>query len=238
MAAGAHARGAAARPQGEQMEPEASQPELAPWPVPGWQATFLMGAASVILGLIVAFQPTASLTVIAVLLGILLIFSGIFHIVEAVDRSENRAWRAIAGILFIVGGVVLIRHLNLSLALIGLIIGLIWVVQGVLSLLQGVSGDRGGMGRWWPLAFGAISLIAGIVVISAPVASVTTLATLMGIWFVVMGILEMIGGIMLRRAARAVRTGQVDVPGQRAGESAPAGGMTGSSATTGQQAQG
>ncbi|HEY6495925.1 MAG TPA: HdeD family acid-resistance protein [Trebonia sp.] len=205
--------------------------------MPGWQATFLMGAASVILGLIVAFQPTASLTVIAVLLGILLIFSGIFHIVEAVDRSENRAWRAIAGILFIVGGVVLIRHLNLSLALIGLIIGLIWVVQGVLSLLQGVSGDRG-MGRWWPLAFGAISLIAGIVVISAPVASVTTLATLMGIWFVVMGILEMLGGIMLRRAARAVRNGPVDVPGQRAAESAPASGVTGSSATTGQQAHG
>jgi len=223
------------------MEPERSadppQIDIAPWPVLGWQATFLFGGISVILGLIVAFQPTGSLNVIAVLLGILMIFSGVFNIVDAVEGAEQgRVWRVIAGVLFIVGGVVLIRHLNLTLALIGLVIGLTWVIQGVLALLAGISVGRAG--GWWPVVFGVISLAAGIVVISTPVGSVTTLATLMGIWFVVMGVLEMAGALASRRASRAAGTGQVSVPGQRAGDSAAASTGPDGSPAAGQKVQG
>src|ERR1700744_1852031 len=78
--------------------------------------SFLMGLATLILGIIVAFHPSVSLTVIAVLLGILLIFSGVFQIVEAFDDAEHsRVWRGISGALLIVAGVVLIRHLDLSI---------------------------------------------------------------------------------------------------------------------------
>jgi uncharacterized membrane protein HdeD (DUF308 family) len=199
---------------------EARQSDIVPWPALGWKAVFLIGAASVILGLIVAIQPTTSLNVIAVLLGILLIFSGIYHIVEAFSASEQgRVWRGIAGILFILGGTILIRHLNLSLALIGLVIGLIWIVQGVLTLLAGVSVGRGTPGRWWPVVFGIISLAAGIVVVSTPVTAVTTLATLLGIWFVVMGVFEMVGAVAGRRVVREAETGPVSVPGQRPSDS-------------------
>jgi uncharacterized membrane protein HdeD (DUF308 family) len=225
------------------MEPErageAPQPDVTPWPVLGWQATFVTGAVSVILGLIVAFHPTASLTVIAVLLGVLMIFSGIFNILDAVAGAEQgRLWRGIAGALFIVGGTVLIRHLHLSLALIGLVIGLTWVIQGVLALVAGISGGRGLTAGWWPVVFGVISLAAGIVVISTPVGSVTTLATLMGIWFVVMGVFEMVGAIVSRRAARTTVTGQVNVPGQRAGGSAATDSVPRGSSATGQKIQG
>ena len=223
------------------MEPERSadppQIDVAPWPALGWKATFLIGAASVILGLIVAFQPTASLNVIAVLLGILMIFSGVFNIVDAVEGAEQgRVWRVIAGVLFIVGGVVLIRHLNLTLALIGLVIGLTWIVQGVLALLAGISIGRAG--GWWPIVFGIISLAAGIVVISTPVSSVTVLATLMGIWFVVMGVLEMAGALAVRHASRGAGAGQVNVPGQRAGDSASASTGPDGSPAAGQKIQG
>jgi uncharacterized membrane protein HdeD (DUF308 family) len=228
---------------GEAMEPERSaqapRPDIAGWPALGWQASLFIGAASVILGLIVAFHPTGSLNVIAVLLGILMIFSGIFHIVDAVGGAEQgRVWRGIAGILFIVGGTVLIRHLHLSLALIGLVIGLTWVVQGVIALLVGFSASRGGPGAWWPVVFGVISLAAGIIVISTPVGSVTTLATLMGIWFVVMGVFEMAGAIVFRHALRAAGTGPVNVPGQRAGDSTASNGVPGGTSATGQEIRG
>jgi uncharacterized membrane protein HdeD (DUF308 family) len=213
------------------------QADPAPWLALGWKASFLIGAASFILGLVVTFHPTVSLNVIAVLLGILMIFSGVFHIVEAVESDEQgRAWRVIAGVLFIVGGTVLIRHLHLTLALIGLVIGSVWVIQGVLTLLAGISAGRGGAGGWWLLLFGLISLAAGIVVISTPVGSVTTLAVLLGIWFVVMGIFEMIGALALRRA-RPAGTGPVNVPGQRPAGTAPADSVPGSSAP-GQKIQG
>src|SRR6266516_3664567 len=143
-----------------------------------WQATLLLGAATLILGLIVSFHPTGSLNVIAVLLGIAAILSGIFHLIRVFDPKEpHRVWLGIAGLLFIVIGVVLIRHLHLTRAAIGLIIGIVWIVQGLVQLIAGFSGGSR-QGRGWWIFFGLVSLIAGIVVVSTPASSVTVLAVL------------------------------------------------------------
>ena len=164
-----------------------------------WQATLVLGVLSLVLGLIVAIHPTGSLNVLAVLIGIFMILSGIFHLIRVFDaRESHRVWLAIAGLLLIVIGVILIRHLHLTRALIGLIIGLTWIVQGVTALIGGIAGGpREGRG-WW-IAFGVISLIAGIVVTATPTDSLTVLAVLVGIWSIIMGIFEIIGAFLLRR---------------------------------------
>ena len=164
-----------------------------------WQATVVLGVLTLILGIIVSFHPTGSLNVVAVLLGILMILSGIFHLIRIFGPGEeHRIWLGIAGLLFIVIGVVLIRHLHLSVALVGLFVGLTWVVQGVTALIGGIAGGAREGRAWW-ITFGAVSLIAGIVVTATPVSSLTVLAVLLGIWFIIMGIFEIIGGLMLRR---------------------------------------
>ncbi len=190
------------------MQPEeyGTQQSPAEMAAASWQATLFLGVATLILGLVVSFHPTGSLNVIAVLLGILLIISGIFHLIRVFDNSEpHRVWLGIAGLLFIVIGIVLIRHLHLTLAAIGLLIGIVWIVQGLVALIAGLAGgSREGRG-WW-IFFGIVSLIAGIVVASAPVSSVTVLAVLIGIWFIVMGIFEIIGAFLLRHVAKTTRT--------------------------------
>ncbi len=168
-----------------------------------WQATMFLGALTLILGVIVSFHPTGSLNVIAILLGILMILSGIFHLIRVFDPQErHRIWLGIAGLLFIVIGVVLIRHLHLSRALIGLVIGITWIVQGLTALIGGISGGVREGRAWW-ITFGVVSLVAGIVVAVAPESSVTVLAVLLGIWFIIMGVFEIIGAFLLRHALRA-----------------------------------
>jgi uncharacterized membrane protein HdeD (DUF308 family) len=103
--------------------------------------------------------------------------------------------------MFIVVGVVLIRHLDLSRAVIGLVIGITWIVQGLTALIGGMAGDVR-EGRVWWILFGVVSVIAGLVVISAPASSLNVLAVLLGIWFVIMGIFEIIGALMLRHELR------------------------------------
>ena len=167
-----------------------------------WQATVILGALTLILGVVVSFHPTSSLNVLAVLVGILMILSGIFHLIRVFDPKEvHRVWLGIAGLLFIVIGVVLIRHLHLTRAIIGLIIGITWIVQGLAALIGGISSDAREGRAWW-IAFGVISLIAGIVVAATPASSLNVLAVLLGIWFIIMGIFEIIGGLMLRRELR------------------------------------
>ena len=176
-----------------------------------WQAGLFLGAVTLILGLIVALHPSGSLNVVAVLLGILMIVSGLFHLIRVFDpREAHRVWLGIAGLLFIVVGVILIRHLHLTRAIIGLVIGITWIVQGVTALIGGIAGGvREGRG-WW-IFFGVVSLAAGIVVTATPASSVNVLATLLGIWFIIMGVFEIIGSFILRHAVHtAGRAGAPD----------------------------
>jgi uncharacterized membrane protein HdeD (DUF308 family) len=177
--------------------------------VPGsWQAGIFLGALTLILGLIVSFHPTGSLNVIAVLLGILMIISGVFHLVRVFTITDsNRVWLVITALLFIVLGVVLIRHLHLSRALIGLVIGITFIVQGVAELARGTAGGAR-EGRTWWIAFGALSVIAGIFVTASPVSSLNVLAVLTGVWFAIMGVFEMIGGLLLWHEARDARVSE------------------------------
>jgi uncharacterized membrane protein HdeD (DUF308 family) len=183
------------------MQPDEPGTELPPAfaAVATWQATLVAGIVTLILGLIVAFHPSGSLNVIAVLIGLLLIVSGLFHLIRMFRGGEShRVWLGISGLLLVTLGVVLIRHLHLTVALIGLIVGITWIVQGISALAIGFSGESG-EGRGWWIFFGIISLIGGIVIVAIPVETVTALAVLVGIWFIVEGVLEIIGAFMIRR---------------------------------------
>jgi uncharacterized membrane protein HdeD (DUF308 family) len=186
-----------------------------------WQATIVLGVVTLVLGLIVAFYPSTAVNVIAVLLGLLMMASGLFHLVRMFGSTEaHRVWMGISGLLLVVIGVVLLRHLHLTVALIGLIIGVTWIVQGVTALIVSVSGGaREGRG-WWML-FGFVSLIGGIVITAVPTDSVTALAVLAGIWFIVQGLFEIAGGFMDRRAVSGSQTATVSPPPQP-GAGAPA----------------
>ena len=131
-----------------------------------------------------------------------MIASGLFHLIRVFGSNEgHRVWLGISGLLLVVIGVVLLRHLHLTVALIGLIIGITWIVQGVTALIVSFSGgSREGRG-WW-IFFGIVSLIGGIVITAVPEESVKALAILVGIWFIVQGLFEIAGGLRIRQAAR------------------------------------
>jgi uncharacterized membrane protein HdeD (DUF308 family) len=162
-----------------------------------WQATLILGLVTIVLGVIVTAHPNGSLRVLAVLIGIAAIISGLFQLIRSADRAaRHRLWLGICGLVFIALGVVLIRHLNLTLALIGLLVGVSWIVQGIAGLMSAFCGPQEGA-AWWAV-FGSISLIAGIVVTASPLSSVTVLAVLVGIWLLVIGLLEIVAGLILQ----------------------------------------
>lgn len=166
-----------------------------------WRPALVVGVISVALGIVVALHPSTSLNVVSVLLGVLMLVSGLLYVVRAIGGdARHRGWAAIAGLAFVVLGVVLIRHLHVTVLLIALLVGLTWIVQGVVELMA-ASEERGRI-RVWLAVFGAISLIAGIVVIAAPIGSVTVLTVLLGVWWIVLGVLEIAGALVVRHELR------------------------------------
>jgi uncharacterized membrane protein HdeD (DUF308 family) len=208
------------------MESERSEAPRESYTVPGLAFTGLafsrgvgitVGAVTLILGIIIAFHPTQSLAAIAVLLGVVMLVTGVYHLARAIGGRENdRVWRGLAGVLFFLVGIALIRHLNLSVALIGFFIGITWIIQGVSVLVESFGPGRERRETGWTVVFGVISLIAGIVVVASPISSVTALTILVGIWFIVMGIMEIIGSLLVKPAVTAEGADGVSVPQQRA----------------------
>jgi uncharacterized membrane protein HdeD (DUF308 family) len=170
--------------------------------VNSWQATIVLGVITVTLGLIVTFYPSTTVNVISVLFGLLLIASGLFHLIRVFGGNEaHRVWMGISGLLLVAIGVVMLRHLHLTVALIGLIIGISWIVQGLIALIVSFSGGAREGGGWWIL-FGIFSLVGGIVITAVPTESVKVLAVLIGIWFIFQGLFEIAGGLRIRQAVR------------------------------------
>jgi uncharacterized membrane protein HdeD (DUF308 family) len=163
-----------------------------------WEATFIVGVITLILGIIVTLHPSTSLNVICVLIGVIVIIGGLLRLVLAFDSANpHRALSAIVGVLMIGIGLVLIRHLHLSRLAIAFVVGVVFIVQGVVDLLIGFSGETR-QNRGWLIFIGLVSIAAGIVVMASPENSITFLAILVGIWFIVLGVLGIIGSLVLR----------------------------------------
>lgn len=146
----------------------------------------ILGVLCVIAGVIVLAEPH-SLATLAVISGIFLVVDGIFEIIAAVvDGPEGRALRVVFGVVCGVIGIILIRHPTQSVVAIALLIGLWFIIAGVLRVVTAlVERPR----RVWMAVLGAVELLAGIVIVSSPDIGVATLALLVGIGFILRGLM-------------------------------------------------
>ena len=74
------------------------------------------------------------------------------------------------------------------LVVVAIIIGVAWIMEGVLALLESGSAQS----RGWAIAFGIISLLAGIIVLVTPAWSAVMLMVFTGASLVVMGIVSLV----------------------------------------------
>jgi uncharacterized membrane protein HdeD (DUF308 family) len=165
-----------------------------------WPAIF--GAISIVAGVLALAWPGPTLVVLAVLFGIELIVGGIYRLVGAVTFGEAGAgartlW-AILGILSLVLGFYAIRHIEITVLALGLLLGIFWLVDGVSLIISGVE-YRGMPSRGWTIFSGILSVIAGLILLVWPVISVLTLAILAGIWLIVIGVMQLSIALQLRR---------------------------------------
>jgi uncharacterized membrane protein HdeD (DUF308 family) len=167
-----------------------------------WWVLALLGLLGIVAGIIVLAVPKISLSTLAVLAGIFFLIDGIVEVTSAlVDAEENRALIAIFGAVTAIAGVILIRHPTHALTAIALLVGLWLLVAGLLRVIRTFS-QHGGRGASFALA--ALEMIAGIVIVSSPGIGVATLALLIGISFIVRGIMLGVAAWTLRKVGQAV----------------------------------
>ena len=166
----------------------------------GWVLAF--GVITLLTGIVVLIWPGRTLIVVAVLFGIQLIVTGIFRFVAAFAADESGATRvlfALLGVFSLIIGLYAVRHILITLLALGLLLGIFWVVSGVIELFNAVQHKTMGSRAWTGL-MGVLSIVAGLILLAYPGLSLLTLAILLSVWLLVLGVMEITVALRLRSA--------------------------------------
>ncbi|MEU4100735.1 HdeD family acid-resistance protein [Streptomyces tanashiensis] len=182
-----------------------------------WQALLVAGLVSLVLGVLVLAWPEATLTVVGVLFGLYLLFSGVVQLVAAFGTHATTALRVMAfisGALSILLGLFCFRGATQSILLLALWIGIGWLFRGMMQTVAAAS-DPAMPARGWQIFLGIVSALAGIVLIVSPLESAAVLTVLGGIWLLVVGATEIITAFMVRSRAKDLPPGAGSWPVRR-----------------------
>ncbi|HEY3751097.1 MAG TPA: DUF308 domain-containing protein [Pseudonocardiaceae bacterium] len=166
-----------------------------------WWSPLLSGALSVVFGVVVLVWPDAGLFTFAVLTGAWLVTLGVSRLVGAFYRDAStttgqHVLSGLIGVLYIVGGVLCLRDLVLSLALISALVALQWLLAGIADVSIGIQVDGGQ--RVWLIVAGVLSFVLGIVLISLPGLSLAVFLVFVAAGALVMGVTQIAAAVRLR----------------------------------------
>ena len=187
------------------------------------KSELISGVLAVLLGIAVFAWPGISILVAGIFFGAYLLVTGIAQVVMAFSLHVSAGGRVL---LFVSGAAALIlavlafRHFGegYAILLLAIWIGVGFVFRGVATTVAAIS-DPTLPGRGWNIFVGVISLIAGVVVIASPFESIVTLAKVIGVWLIVIGVFEVVTAFGIRKAAKSLTT---PVAARAAEPSAPA----------------
>lgn len=169
-----------------------------------WGWILFFGAMTVLAGIVTVAWPGKTVLVVAVLFAVQILVGGIFNLLRAVaDSGESGGYRvllAVLGVFSIIVGVLCLQDIAQTTAVLILLLGAYWIVHGVIEAVVAIA-DSSTPNRGLQITAGVIGAIAGIVVLSYPIESISTLAVILGIWLLMYGVMMIVLGFRLRRAA-------------------------------------
>ena len=163
----------------------------------------LTGVLALIAGIFITFWPKNAAVFLTVLLGIYFIIAGLAYVGLGIFSKGisggARALDIILGVLFVIGGVLMLSNPTESAVVIGIflgvLIGILWIVEGAVALAQsGSSSSRG-----WSIFFGILSILAGIVLLFSPLWGSVILFWILGIALIVLGIVQIVRAFTFAR---------------------------------------
>lgn len=180
-----------------------------PLPVPSllphlWKSTLVSGILSLALGALVLAWPEDSLLLAAIAFGVYLLVTGVAQVAFAFAlhvTAGSRILLFISGAASLILAVLAFRHFGNAVLLLAIWIGIGFIFRGVATTVSAVS-DPALPGRGWQIFVGAVSLIAGLVVMASPLESIFALTLVVGIWLVVIGALEILSSLTIRKASQ------------------------------------
>jgi uncharacterized membrane protein HdeD (DUF308 family) len=97
----------------------------------------LFGVITAIVGVLLIRHPIAGVAAAALLIGLWLITIGVIRFVTAFEEAEHRFWHAVAGLVEILAGIVIVSTPGIGFATLAILVGIAFILNGVALMVLG-----------------------------------------------------------------------------------------------------
>jgi uncharacterized membrane protein HdeD (DUF308 family) len=183
-------------PMGVEIDVDQAVREGSRW----WWLVLVVGIAFVGFGIMTLFDVARGASVVALIIGLFMIFDGVVEMVAGGRTTGHRGWAIAVGVLLFIGGVVVIAYPEYTFTAIAIIIGITMIVGGIGRFVAAVM--LRGYGWGWRVTFGAVEAIVGVVILVWPGKTAYVLLLLIGAYAVITGIVQILLAFQLKEAPR------------------------------------
>jgi uncharacterized membrane protein HdeD (DUF308 family) len=166
--------------------------------------TWLIAIAVVfiLLGIFAILEPVVAGLAVAFLVGWLLIFGGVAHLIAAFSGRGSRViWAVILGILYFAGGIYFLTHPLLGLGGLTLLLASIILLEAAIELIAYFRAPKEARPTWMLVNAVVTLLLGGLIWLHWPSSSEWAIGTLVGVNLLMTGISRLMVGTTARRVA-------------------------------------
>jgi uncharacterized membrane protein HdeD (DUF308 family) len=166
----------------------------------------LLGAATLVVGVVLLFNPVAAAHTLALLIGLGFVVGGMLEI--AIGWDSPRRWGAfLLGAILVIGGVLAAVWPGPTLYTVALITGLSLIAHGGVRVGVALM-ERREIPSWgWLVLAGAVNVVAGVIAIAWPQATVFVLSLILGAQIAVFGLLLLLAAFLSPGSRASVAAG-------------------------------
>jgi uncharacterized membrane protein HdeD (DUF308 family) len=165
----------------------------------------LLGLAALVVGVVLLFNPVAAAHTLALLVGLSFVIGGLLEMAVGWE-SAHRGAAILLGAVLVIGGVLAAVWPNVTLFTVALVTGLSLIAHGAVRVgIAVVARDE--IPNWgWLVLAGAVNVLAGIIAIAWPEATVFVLSVILGAQIAAFGLLLLVSAFVHPGARTAAPT--------------------------------
>lgn len=149
--------------------------------------------ACVILGFIFLIWPSQVTSLIAVVVGVLLIVIGAIYVISKLINQENKFSGMLVGFVVLILGVWILLNPSSAKTIIPIVIGVVLVASGVQELRLSFAAKHVDASKWgWMIAGSVLTIVFGIICIFAAFEILNLAMRLLGLFLIYDGVSSMV----------------------------------------------
>ncbi|HKN57107.1 MAG TPA: HdeD family acid-resistance protein [Amycolatopsis sp.] len=175
-------------------------------PRQAWPVVAVRGGLAIVFGVLTLIWPALTILALAIIYGVYALFDGVGGLMEAFrSRDSGHRWSyALFGILGLIAGVLVLAWPGITVLVLATLIGIWAIVSGVAEISAAIRLRKQIEGEAFLIIAGAISVLAGILIVFNPIAGAFGIALLVGIYAILYGVILLVLAFRLRSVAKTL----------------------------------